>query len=172
LSCHLVEIDDSGISSVALCACGYSVIAVGDGRVKDAREALRAHSGEPVAPRQGARGARGRPRNAMRDAQIVAVFVTYPDISLEQIAERVGCSRQTVTRALDRRGAKREPLPRGPQPVAARDAQAVDLYLARPDLTLEQIAERVGTSRNTVSAALRRAGIERDRRERRQVDAA
>lgn len=103
---------------------------------------------------------RGRQHADSLDAsELTNAYVTR-QLSIEGIAEELGCSVNHVREELRRHGIKRRrvpaPLPEGW--VALTPEVLHDLY-ARDELTIAEIATRVGGSAARVQAALRKAGI-------------
>lgn len=103
---------------------------------------------------------RGPQRGASFDASELADAYVTRQLSIEGIAEELGCSVNRVREELRRHGIRRRrvpaPLPEGW--VELTPELLDDLYV-RDERTIAEIATRVGGSDARVQAALRRAGI-------------
>jgi len=88
-------------------------------------------------------------------AHIVELYAEYQ--STRKVAKAVGCARTTVLNVLKASGAEiREPLRPTPQETLQR---VIALY--KTGLTVPEVAEHLGISRNAVTAALKDAGAMR-----------
>ncbi|WP_438839482.1 helix-turn-helix domain-containing protein [Alloyangia pacifica] len=77
-------------------------------------------------------------------------------LSLEHVADRVGCSRARLLRALKREG---DPLPNGARPRVRKGGDARALKMRLSGAKLDDIATALGVGRTTVWRMLHRAGM-------------
>ncbi|NDW31531.1 helix-turn-helix domain-containing protein [Salipiger sp. PrR007] len=77
-------------------------------------------------------------------------------LSLEHVADRVGCSRGRLSRALKRDG---DPLPNGARPRLRKGGDARAVKMRQAGAKLDDIATALGVGRTTVWRMLHRAGM-------------
>lgn len=89
------------------------------------------------------------------------IVATYEEgLSYEETAVKLGLSFAQVSKIVKLYGNPRPPGPRGPSPNPERDAEIVRLYHGPPPLTLQQLGDIHGISRERVRQILRDAGID------------